>query len=174
MTIVVSTESIGSLPRPTITDFGNGRTTREQGPREQDATGRDSDTRMEARDSPIMSDEEQCASSFATYPLTDKLAGPCREHSRRRRVLPQAGQGMHAARFLGASDRRSYQRPQVVTGLAHSRRVMEAIRSGMAMSAFQAWQQVSTMASKPGQTRRLSWFWRRYSQMFSTGLSSGL
>ena len=81
---------------------------------------------------------------------------------------------MHAARFLGASDRRSYQRPQVVTGLAHSRRVMEAIRSGMAMGAFQAWQQVSTMTSKPGQTRRLSWFWRRYSQMFSTGLSSGL
>ena len=76
MTIVVSTESIGSLPRPTITDFGNGRITREQGPREQDATGRDSDTRKEARDSPIMSDEEQCASSFATYPLTDKLAGP--------------------------------------------------------------------------------------------------
>ena len=74
MTIVVSTKPIGSLPRPTITDFGNGRITREQGPREQDATGRDSDTRMEARDSPIMSDEEQCASSFATYPLKDPLA----------------------------------------------------------------------------------------------------
>jgi hypothetical protein len=41
----------------------------------------------------------------------------------------------------------SYQRPQLVTGLAHSRRVMEAIRSGMAMSAFQAWQQVSTIAA---------------------------
>jgi tetratricopeptide (TPR) repeat protein len=40
-----------------------------------------------------------------------------------------------------------YQRPQAATGLAHSRRVMEAIRSGMAMSAFQAWQQVSTIAS---------------------------
>jgi hypothetical protein len=34
-----------------------------------------------------------------------------------------------------------------VTGLAHSRRVMEAIRSGMAMSAFQAWQQVATIAA---------------------------
>ena len=44
-------------------------------------------------------------------------------------------------------DRVSYQRPQAVTGLAHSRRVMEAIRSGMAMRAFQAWQQVSTIAS---------------------------
>jgi hypothetical protein len=30
--------------------------------------------------------------------------------------------------------------------LAHSRRVMEAIRSGMVMSAFQAVQQVSTIA----------------------------
>jgi hypothetical protein len=40
-----------------------------------------------------------------------------------------------------------YQRPQALTDLAHSRRVMEAIRSGMAMRAFQAWQQVSTMAS---------------------------
>ena len=39
-----------------------------------------------------------------------------------------------------------YQRPQAVTGLAHSRRVMEAMRSGMAMSVFQAWQQVSTIA----------------------------
>jgi ethanolamine ammonia-lyase large subunit len=40
-----------------------------------------------------------------------------------------------------------YQRPQAATVLAHSRRVMEAIRSGMAISAFQAWQQVSTIAS---------------------------
>ena len=38
------------------------------------------------------------------------------------------------------------QRPQAVTGLAHSRRVMEAMRSGMAMSVFQAWQQVSMIA----------------------------
>jgi hypothetical protein len=34
-----------------------------------------------------------------------------------------------------------------VTGLVHSRRVMEAMRSGTAMSAFQARQQVSTMAA---------------------------
>jgi hypothetical protein len=33
-----------------------------------------------------------------------------------------------------------------VTGLAHSRRVIEAIRSGMAISAFQPWQQVATIA----------------------------
>jgi hypothetical protein len=34
-----------------------------------------------------------------------------------------------------------------VTGLAQSRRVIEASRSGMAMSAFQAVQQVSTIAA---------------------------
>jgi hypothetical protein len=33
-----------------------------------------------------------------------------------------------------------------VTGLAHSLQVIEASRSGMAMSAFQAWQQVATIA----------------------------
>jgi hypothetical protein len=33
-----------------------------------------------------------------------------------------------------------------MTGLAHSRRVIEASRSGMAISAFQAWQQVATIA----------------------------
>jgi hypothetical protein len=35
----------------------------------------------------------------------------------------------------------------LVTALAHSRRVIEASRSGVAMSAFQASQQVATMAS---------------------------
>ena len=40
---------------------------------QQDA-GRDSNTRMEATGSPIVSDEEHRASSFATYPLKDPLA----------------------------------------------------------------------------------------------------
>jgi hypothetical protein len=35
----------------------------------------------------------------------------------------------------------------LVTDLAHSRRVIKASRSGMAISAFQAWQQVSTIAA---------------------------
>ena len=55
-------------------------------------------------------------------------------------ILELLGDGIPRSR------RALYQRPQAVTGLAHSRRVMEAMRSGMAMSVFQAWQQVSTIA----------------------------
>ncbi|PZS01353.1 MAG: hypothetical protein DLM56_14915 [Pseudonocardiales bacterium] len=43
--------------------------------REQDAACKDSIERMEATGSPIVSDGEQRASSFATYPVTDTLAG---------------------------------------------------------------------------------------------------
>jgi hypothetical protein len=43
--------------------------------REQDAACLDSIRRMEATGSPIISDGEQRASSFATYPLADTLAG---------------------------------------------------------------------------------------------------
>ena len=40
-----------------------------------------------------------------------------------------------------------YQPPYVVTALAHSRVQIEAMRSGVAMSLFQASQQASTMSS---------------------------
>jgi methionine synthase II (cobalamin-independent) len=42
---------------------------------EQDAACKESIERMEATGSPIVSDGEQRASSFATYPITDTLAG---------------------------------------------------------------------------------------------------
>jgi hypothetical protein len=42
---------------------------------EQDEACRDSIERMQATGAPILSDGEQRASSFATYPLTDTLAG---------------------------------------------------------------------------------------------------
>jgi len=42
---------------------------------EQDAAARDSIERSEATGAPIISDGEQRASSFATYPITDTLAG---------------------------------------------------------------------------------------------------
>ena len=51
------------------------RSAREQLEREQDAACLDSIKRMEATGSPIVSDGEQRMSSFATYPLTDTLAG---------------------------------------------------------------------------------------------------
>jgi methionine synthase II (cobalamin-independent) len=74
------TEPVGSLPRPSklqaaLADYDAGQITREQLEREQDAACLDSIKRMEATGSPIVSDGEQRASSFATYPLTDTLAG---------------------------------------------------------------------------------------------------
>ncbi len=76
----IPTEPVGSLPRPTALqqafaayDAGTiGRAELEQA---QDDACADSIRRMEATGAPIVSDGEQRASSFATYPLTDTLAG---------------------------------------------------------------------------------------------------
>ncbi len=74
------TENVGSLPRPAklqaaLADYDAGEITRDQLKQEQDVAVKDSIQRMEATGSPIVSDGEQRASSFATYPLTDTLAG---------------------------------------------------------------------------------------------------
>ncbi len=76
----IPTEPVGSLPRPmklqaAFEAYDAGRITHEELEREQDEACRDSITRMEATGSPIVSDGEQRASSFATYPITDTLAG---------------------------------------------------------------------------------------------------
>jgi methionine synthase II (cobalamin-independent) len=76
----IPTEPVGSLPRPAklqaaIEAYDAGKITHEELVREQDAACLDSIRRMEATGSPIVSDGEQRASSFATYPLTDTLAG---------------------------------------------------------------------------------------------------
>jgi methionine synthase II (cobalamin-independent) len=80
MKMPIPTEPVGSLPRPAklqaaLADYDAGKITREQLTREQDAACRDSIKRMEATGSPIVSDGEQRASSFATYPITDTLGG---------------------------------------------------------------------------------------------------
>jgi methionine synthase II (cobalamin-independent) len=77
---MIPTEPVGSLPRPaklqeTFAAYDAGKITHEELVREQDAACLDSIKRMEATGSPIVSDGEQRASSFATYPLTDTLAG---------------------------------------------------------------------------------------------------
>jgi methionine synthase II (cobalamin-independent) len=74
------TEPVGSLPRPArlqaaIADYDAGKITRDALTREQDAACLDSIQRMAATGAPIISDGEQRASSFATYPLADTLAG---------------------------------------------------------------------------------------------------
>jgi len=76
----IPTEPVGSLPRPAklqkaYADYDAGKIKKEQLEREQDAACLDSIKRMEATGSPIVSDGEQRISSFATYPLTDTLAG---------------------------------------------------------------------------------------------------
>ncbi len=74
------TEPVGSLPRPTtlqkaFADYDAGKIKHDVLIAEQDKACRDSITRMEATGSPIVSDGEQRMSSFATYPITDTLAG---------------------------------------------------------------------------------------------------
>ncbi|HEY8685140.1 MAG TPA: hypothetical protein VIO57_06000 [Chloroflexota bacterium] len=76
----IPTEVVGSLPRPTTlqaayADYDAGRITKGRLEAEQETAVRDSISRMEATGSPIVSDGEQWASSFATYPVTDTLAG---------------------------------------------------------------------------------------------------
>jgi methionine synthase II (cobalamin-independent) len=76
----IPTENVGSLPRPmklqaAISDYDAGKITKEELEREQDEACRDAIERMEATGSPIVTDGEQRASSFATYPIADTLAG---------------------------------------------------------------------------------------------------
>jgi methionine synthase II (cobalamin-independent) len=76
----IPTEPVGSLPRPAklqeaLAAYDAGKITYDELTSEQDAACLDSIRRMEATGSPIVSDGEQRASSFATYPLTDTLAG---------------------------------------------------------------------------------------------------
>jgi len=76
----IPTEPVGSLPRPSklqaaYADYDAGKITREQLEALQDEAVRDSIVRFEATGSPIISDGEQRWSSFATYPITDTLAG---------------------------------------------------------------------------------------------------
>jgi len=76
----IPTEPVGSLPRPSslqaaYADYDAGKITKEQLEAEQEEAVRDSISRMEATGSPIVSDGEQRSSSFATYPVTDTLAG---------------------------------------------------------------------------------------------------
>ena len=76
----IPTEPVGSLPRPSklqaaYAEYDEGKIERAELEAEQDAAVRDSIERGEATGSPIISDGEQRWSSFATYPITDTLAG---------------------------------------------------------------------------------------------------
>ena len=76
----IPTEPVGSLPRPAklqaaYAEYDAGKITKDELEAQQDAAAKDSIERFEATGSPIISDGEQRWSSFATYPITDTLAG---------------------------------------------------------------------------------------------------
>ena len=76
----IPTEPVGSLPRPdklqaAYAEYDEGKIDKQQLETEQEAAARDSIERGEATGAPIISDGEQWWSSFATYPVTDTLAG---------------------------------------------------------------------------------------------------
>lgn len=76
----IPTELVGSLPRPTAlqqayADYDAGKIDFAALQAAQDAAAEDSIHRLEATGEPIVTDGEQRESSFATYNLTDTLAG---------------------------------------------------------------------------------------------------
>src|SRR6478609_275016 len=76
----IPTEPVGSLPRPdklqaAYAEYDAGKIHKQQLEAEQEAAAKDSIERGEATGAPIISDGEQWWSSFATYPVTDTLAG---------------------------------------------------------------------------------------------------
>src|SRR6202161_4454501 len=76
----IPTEPVGSLPRPSwlqqaYARYDAGEITREDLEAEQDEAVKDSIEHLEATGEPIISDGEQRWSSFATYAITDTLAG---------------------------------------------------------------------------------------------------
>jgi methionine synthase II (cobalamin-independent) len=76
----IPTELVGSLPRPmklqeAFQAYDDGKIDFDQLRTEQDAAAEDSIRRLEEVGEPIVTDGEQRESSFATYPITDTLAG---------------------------------------------------------------------------------------------------
>jgi methionine synthase II (cobalamin-independent) len=76
----IPTEPVGSLPRPSklqagYADYDAGRISRQELEALQDDAVRDSIAHLEQTGAPIISDGEQRWSSFATYSITDTLAG---------------------------------------------------------------------------------------------------
>ena len=76
----IPTEPVGSMPRPqklqdAYAAYDEGKIDKSALETEQEAAVQDTLDRYEATGAPIISDGEQRWSSFATYPITDTLAG---------------------------------------------------------------------------------------------------
>ncbi|CAN5133484.1 cobalamin-independent methionine synthase II family protein [soil metagenome] len=79
-TMPIPTETVGSLPRPeklqnAYEDLDQGKITFEDLQELQDEAAKDSIERLEQTGETYVNDGEQRESSFATYPITDTLAG---------------------------------------------------------------------------------------------------
>jgi methionine synthase II (cobalamin-independent) len=78
--MAIPTELVGSLPRPmklqeAYEAYDQGKIEWAELQAEQDAAAEDSIRRLEEVGEPVVTDGEQRESSFATYPITDTLAG---------------------------------------------------------------------------------------------------
>jgi methionine synthase II (cobalamin-independent) len=78
--VPIPTELVGSLPRPmklqeAFQAYDEGRISHAELVAEQDAAAEDSIRRLEETGETMVTDGEQRESSFATYPITDTLAG---------------------------------------------------------------------------------------------------
>ena len=76
----IPTEPVGSMPRPSklqeaYAAYDEGKIDKAALEQEQEAAVKDTIDRYESTGAPIISDGEQRWSSFATYPITDTLAG---------------------------------------------------------------------------------------------------
>ncbi|KAF7197007.1 Methionine synthase [Pseudocercospora fuligena] len=76
----IPTEVVGSLPRPDVlqqayADYDAGKISKKDFEKEQDKAVEDSLNRMAKTGEALITDGEQRASSFATYPITDTLNG---------------------------------------------------------------------------------------------------
>jgi methionine synthase II (cobalamin-independent) len=76
----IPTELVGSLPRPmklqeAFQAYDDGKIGHDDLVAEQDKAAEDSIKRLEETGEPVVTDGEQRESSFATYPITDTLAG---------------------------------------------------------------------------------------------------
>ena len=78
--MIIPTEVVGSLPRPTYLQhafaaYDAGKISRDELVAVQDRAAEDSIKRMEETGEMLVTDGEQRASSFATYPIIDTLSG---------------------------------------------------------------------------------------------------
>lgn len=76
----IPTELVGSLPRPSylqkaFADYDAGKISQSKLIQAQDKSVEDSLKNLAATGEPLITDGEQRASSFATYPITDTLGG---------------------------------------------------------------------------------------------------